>query len=204
MRQARALIATLALVQCLAGPWVGAQTPPPVQTPQTRPTFRATTDVVPLTVTVLDKAGNPVTDLKAGDFTILENRRPREILNFFTQSFIPAPEAAVMTPESLNRAVPARGLAPETRRTFLTVLGSGRIQYPTKALDGLIAFVKERLLPQDLVAVIGFDRATDFTTNHRQIVQTLERYRQEHERIIFEFNEWMIRRYTPDDSIPQT
>ena len=105
--------------------------------------------------------------------------------------------------EALNRTAPARGVALETRRTFLIVLGYGRIQYPTRALDGLISFVKGRLLPQDLVAVIGFDRATDFTTDHAQIVQTLERYRQEHERIIFEFNEWNIRRYTPDDSIPQ-
>lgn len=204
MRSAGGRFVAIPVLVCAATIGLVAQTqtpPPPTQTP--RPVFRTSTDVVPLTVTVLDKAGNPVTDLKASDFTVIENKQPREILNFFTQTFDALPEAAVMTPESLNRVAPSRAVAPETRRTFLIVLSYGRIQYPTKALDGLIAFVKDRLLPQDLVAVIGFDRATDFTTNHEQIRQTLERYRQEHERIIFEFNEWMIRRYTPDDSIPQ-
>ena len=190
-----------ALLVCLTATRLVAQTP--AQTPQTPPIFRATTDVVPLTVTVLDRSGNPVTDLKASDFTVRENRSTREILNFFTQTFEPSPAAALMTPVTFSPVAPTRGVAPETRRTFLIVLGYGRIQYPVKALDGLIGFLNERMLPQDVVAVLAFDRATDFTTDHQQIVRMLDRYRQEHERIIFEFNEWLIRRYTPDDSMPK-
>jgi VWFA-related protein len=206
-RPARAA-AVLSLAVCLTGPGIRAQTPAqtPTPTPQTRPTFRTSTDVVALTVTVLDRAGNPVTDLKQSDFTIRENRKPREILNFFTQTFAPQepPASAPTAPAVLDRAAPAtHGVALETRRSFAIVLGYGRIQYPARAVDGVIAFVKDRLLPQDVVAVLAFDRATDFTTDHAQVVRMLERYRQEHERLVFEFNEWLQRRYTPDDTTPK-
>ncbi len=36
-------------------------------------------------------------------------------------------------------------------RTFLIVLGRGRLQGPARGLDAAIAFVRENLLPQDLV-----------------------------------------------------
>jgi hypothetical protein len=39
------------------------------------------------------------------------------------------------------------------------------------------------LLPQDRVAVLAYDRATDFTTNHDQISQLIERLRRSNERI---------------------
>ena len=74
-------------------------------------------------------------------------------------------------------------LEPATRRTFLIVPAFGRVQEPTKALDGAIAFVREHLLPQDAVAVIAFHRVTTFTTDHEAIAQVLTRYKKEHERI---------------------
>src|SRR4051812_39821194 len=43
---------------------------------QDQPVFRAGTTIVPLTVTVLDRNNHPVTDLKQGDFTILEGKVP--------------------------------------------------------------------------------------------------------------------------------
>src|SRR5687768_10878969 len=46
------------------------------------PTFRATTRLVELSVTALDKKGQPVTDLKAEDFTIEEGGKIRPITIF--------------------------------------------------------------------------------------------------------------------------
>jgi VWFA-related protein len=160
-----------------------AQSPAPQQ-----PVFRSTTTVVPLTVTVLDQKGQPVTDLKASEFTVYENKQSREIVNFFPQTFAPGP----VQPVSVSTVARGRldGVVPQTRRTFLIVLGYGRIQWPTNALDGAIDLVRNRLMPQDAVAVMGFHRATNFTTDHEAIAQVLERYKKDHEKIVLDINWW--------------
>ena len=42
-------------------------------------------------------------------------------------------------------------------------------------------FVKERLLPQDQVAIVAYNRATDFSTDHKKVIETLQRYWDKHE-----------------------
>jgi VWFA-related protein len=63
------------------------------------------------------------------------------------------------------------------------VLGRGRLQHPAKGVDALITFVRQRLMPQDQVAILAYNRATDFTTSHESIALMLERFRREHEGI---------------------
>ena len=60
------------------------------------------------------------------------------------------------------------------------MFGRGRLQEPSRALDALQRFVREQLLPQDQVAVFAYDRATDFTTDHEQIAQFIERFKKAH------------------------
>jgi len=159
------------------------------QTPQTPPVFRGGTIVVPLTVTVTDKNGAPVKDLKASDFTVKENKKTREVVNFFPQEL--GPEAgSVPAGEVLPVRMKEPGVKPQTRRTFLIVLAYGRIEHPTNALEGAIDLVRNRLLPQDIVAVMGFHRTTAFTTDHERIAQVLDRYRREHEKIVGEINNY--------------
>jgi VWFA-related protein len=153
------------------------------QTPQQTPVFRGGITIVPLTVTVLDKNGKPVTDLTQRDFTILEDGARQEIKTFAAEELRPQPPPA-HEPPTLVRPARFADAAPSTRRTFLLVLGYGRIQYPAKGLDGAMAFIREHLLPQDFVAVIGFNRASNFTTEHEAAAQTIERYKQKHEAII--------------------
>ena len=167
----------------LAGLAVPAQVPPQEQ----RPVFRGGTIVVPLTVTVVDAKGAPVKDLTASDFTVIENKSVREIVNFFPQDFVPGPAP-------VGDVLPVRarddGVKPQTRRTFLIVLGYGPIEHPTNAIEGAIDLVQNRLLPQDAVAVMGFHRTTVFTTDHQRIAQVLERYRKEHEKIVLDINNY--------------
>jgi VWFA-related protein len=61
------------------------QPPPPASTPAVAPSdpqrFGAATTAVVVDVIVRDKAGRPVTDLKAADFQLLEDDQPQEIGN---------------------------------------------------------------------------------------------------------------------------
>jgi len=161
--------------------------------PQQTPVFRSTTTVVPITVTVLDKNGLPVTDLKASEFTVYENKQSREIVNFFPQAFAPGPVQPVSSSLARGRF---DGVVPQTHRTFLVTLGYGCIQHPTNALDGAIDLVRNRLMPQDAVAVMAFHRATNFTTNHEAVAEVLERYKKDHEKLVQEIN-WYLEMSRP-------
>jgi hypothetical protein len=46
------------------------------------PTFRARIDLVQVDVVVVDKDGNPVTGMKASDFTLLDRKKPQTIATF--------------------------------------------------------------------------------------------------------------------------
>jgi VWFA-related protein len=165
------------------------QAPPPQIQTQTQsakqelPAFRSRITLVPLDVRVLDRDGKPVTDLSRDDFTILENNEPQAIAMFSASGLVPeAPPPQSQFRPGLRQAVGAQ-LAPPRGRTFLLVVGRGRIQEPFDGIGALIAFVRERLLPQDRVAVMAFNRITDFTANHAQIVAVLQRYAERHELI---------------------
>jgi VWFA-related protein len=144
-------------------------------------TIRTRITLVPLDVRVVDRNGNPVTDLKQEDFTIFENGRPQEIRHFSVQSLSPDP-SLITSPVEL-RKMPTADLAPQKRRVFLFLLGRGRMTGPAKELEGLQEFVNSRLLPQDQVAVLAYNRATDFTSDHRMIADMLGRFKARHTKI---------------------
>ena len=176
---AAAVSFTLALAAVAAVSVTAGQATPPSaqQTPQ--PTFRTGVTIVPVDVRVLDRDGRPVTDLKQADFTVLEDGAPQEIRYFSARGLVPVAVTAETKP-----AVRTRGSSPlqeQSARIFLIVLGRGRLQYPSKGVDALIHFVRNRLLPQDQVAVLAFNRATDFTTDRARILDVLERYKRRHE-----------------------
>ncbi len=187
-----ALLRLLGLALYAAALAVGVraeQAPPPQIQTQTQsgkqelPAFRSRITLVPLDVRVLDRDGKPVTDLSRDDFTILESNEPQVIAMFSASGLVPeAPPPQSQFRPGLRQAVGAQ-LAPPRGRTFLLVVGRGRIQEPFDGIGALVTFVRERLLPQDRVAVLAFNRITDFTANHEQIVAVLKRYAERHERI---------------------
>jgi VWFA-related protein len=150
---------------------------------QGQPTFRASTSLVPIDVRVLDRNGRPISDLKPGDFTILEDGAPQKISHFSVVAIATTPASGPAPP--IRRTMPSETapLVPQTRRLFLLALGRGRLQPPSMGVDGAIKFVRDRLLPQDQVAVTAFNRATDFTIDRDQILQVLERFKARHEAI---------------------
>lgn len=147
---------------------------------QQQPRFRSATSVlnVPVDVRVVDADGRPVLDLQRDDFIVLEDGQPQTITHFSAVRFDEAPATSAATPAD---AAPDAVAVPH--RTFLIVLGRGRLQEPGNGVDGLIAFVRDRLLPTDQVAILAWNRATSFTSDHAGLALLLERFRELHEGI---------------------
>ena len=149
---------------------------PPLHGQQAPPTIRSRTTLVPIDIRVVDLSGNPVKDLKKEDFTVQEDGVPQEIRLFDAHALTPEPPRPGQP--ALRRAQSAETpLAAQNQRIFLFVFGRGRLQWPDKGIDSATRFVRDRLLPQDRVAVLAYNRATDFTTDRASIVTTLERFR---------------------------
>lgn len=138
-------------------------------------TFRSTIALVPVDVRVFDRDGKPVTDLVQSDFTILEDGVRQEIRHFSHQRLVAEEKSAIVPAKDTGGT-----LMPQRRRVFLIVLGRGRLEGPSRGLTASIRFVRERLLPQDEVAVLAYNRATNFTTNRHEIIGVLERFRDGH------------------------
>ena len=179
----RALAAAVTAGLALSPVQQSSPSPPPQQQQPPVPVFRSGTDLVPVTVTVTDQQGRPLNALRQSDFRVFENGKPRPIETFYPQLLEPGP---VVEPAMSIAGVRRPGVTPATRRTFMLVLGFGRIQEPTSALDGAMKFVREHLLPQDAVGVIALHRATKITTDHRAIEKVLERYKSHHERMVWD------------------
>ena len=162
-------------------------------TPQV-PIFRSSTDVVPITVRVVDQKGMPVTDLTQKDFTIYEDDRLREIVGFYPQTMAPGP---VVPPALVWDRRNDNPLAAATRRTFVIVLGASRMLKPDEAYDAAIDFVTHKLLPQDAVSLVALHRATPFTTDHDAVAEVIARFKKHQERLIFDVRHYYNRSRVP-------
>jgi VWFA-related protein len=151
---------------------------PPTQDPQQ--TFRSRVTVVPVDVRVVDRNGKPITDLKQEDFTVIEDGVPQKIVHFSFQTLTPVTGEVPDTPLDFRKPL-GESVAPQNRRIFLLVLGTGRQVGPVKGVEAAMKFMKQRLLPQDQVAILAYNRATDFTTDHKKALETLQRYWDKHE-----------------------
>jgi VWFA-related protein len=161
----------------LAAALAAQQQPPTPQEPQT---FRSRVTVVPVDVRVVDRSGKPITDLKQEDFTIIEDGVPQKVVHFSFQMLTPVTGPVDDTPLDFRKPL-SETVASQNKRIFLLVLGTGRQVGPVKGVEAAIKFMKERLLPQDQVAILAYNRATDFTTDHKKAIETLQRYWDKHE-----------------------
>jgi VWFA-related protein len=160
------------------------QNPPP----QRPPAIRSGVVSVPIDVRVVDNKGNPVTDLKQEDFTVLENGVPQTIRHFSTQAFTADSSAALPAP--VFRKAGTAETVPQNRRVFLFLLARGRHQDVSKYVDAMIAFLQNGVMPQDQVAMLAWNRATDFTTDRALLARTLTRFRERHAKIETDLREW--------------
>lgn len=152
--------------------------------PQQNPavaTFRSTTSLVPVDIRVVDASGRPIAGIEAKDFAVREDGQVQTLRHFAEYSL--APDAPSGDGPPILGPTAGDALKPQKARVFLFVLGRGRLREPSKAIDALLSFVREGLLPQDQAAVLAWNRATNFTTDHQTIGRTIERFNSEHEGI---------------------
>lgn len=152
------------------------------QAPPQAPAFRSRTTLRAIEVRVVDVRVRPIPGLRQEDFTVLEDGKPQDLRLFAPIELTPAASPIAGDAAVIRAGARPDTLTPSTRRVFLIVLGRGNLQIPSKGLDGMIQLVRT-LLPQDVVAVLAWNRATAFTTEHARVVRMLERYRAGHQKV---------------------
>jgi len=152
--------------------------PPPGQ--QQPPPFRATTDVVLLDVSVLDKKRQVVRGLTKADFTVLEDGVPQDILTF---SAVDLPDAEVPTAKWMTRApLDVQTNAMPDGRLILIYLDERQPTtdpFATKASKEAAHAIVDQLSPKD-VAAVGFmlehRGAQEFTTDRARLHAAIDTY----------------------------
>jgi len=167
-----------------------AEPDPQKKSPQTidqDDVVRITTNVVQIDA-VVTKDGKQVTDLKAEDFEIFEDKKPQKITNFSYVSNISRSSENVVT-TSPNKDRNAAPIAPvvvragDPHRTMAIVVDDLGIAFESigRVRNQLRKFVEQDMRPNDLVAIIRtggeVGALQQFTTDKRLLLRAIENLR---------------------------
>ncbi len=135
-----------------------------------QPIFRAGVEVVLIDVSVVDKSAHPVSDLKAGDFVVTVDRKPRTIVSaVYTHHGVrsPSPERAETGGPAASPATPEQpeAAAPSPVRNVILVVDEDSLDagHGLVAKRAAAAFL-ERLPATDRVAVMTIPRIRNSMT----------------------------------------
>ncbi|MGA9770031.1 MAG: VWA domain-containing protein [Blastocatellia bacterium] len=144
--------------------------------------------LVQVDVTVTDKKGKPVTDLRSEDFEVFQDNRPQRITNlsYVTAQPVAAAETVaakrVETNSVADAPAPPVRLKPEqVRRTIALVVDDLTLSFGSTASvrQALKKFVDQQMQPGDLAAIIrtgaGMGALQQFTNDKRQLYSAIER-----------------------------
>jgi len=164
-----------------------AQQTTPTPPAEDKDTIKISTSLIQLDVTVTDKKGNVVTDLKPEDFEIYENGKKQNISNFSFISIAKPTETEApknVKPDKNSIPLPPVKLKPEqVRRTYALVVDDLGLNFENIfwVKESLKKFVKEQMQEGDLVAVIGtgigIGSLQAFTSDKRQLLAAIEKIR---------------------------
>jgi VWFA-related protein len=153
-------IASLVLLGFTAAAQSPRNTPrqTPAQTPDeasvgAMPKFSSTTNLVIVDVTVKDKSGKPIDNLKQRDFTVTEDGKPQKVAVFEFQKLTDMPEP----PQLVSLADQIK--LPEAPKTTITAETPGQVQYHNKRLLVLFFDFSSMGIPEQLRAQ---EAATDY------------------------------------------
>lgn len=136
-------------------------------TPTLPPAVEKETDVVKIStaliqidVTVTDKKGNPVTDLKPEELEIFENGEKQDITNFsyisLTPQNLPVGEAMKLKNKSSVPLPPVKLRPEQARRTYALLVDDLGLSFASSywVKSSLKKFVNEQMQEGDLVAIL--------------------------------------------------
>ncbi|HSK71933.1 MAG TPA: VWA domain-containing protein, partial [Pyrinomonadaceae bacterium] len=162
-----------------------AQTPTPTPI-EDNDIVKISTTLIQIDVTVTDRSGKIIKDLKAEDFEIYENGKKQEITNL---SFISNIREQTVSEANRNEKIPAppppaATVRPEqVRRTLALIVDDLTLSFESTyyVRRALKKFVDEQMQPGDLVAIIrtgaGIGALQQFTTDKRQLYAAIEKVR---------------------------
>jgi VWFA-related protein len=167
-----------------------AQTPPqsPPATEKTfhdqAPVFRATTQLVQVSVLVHDRQGQPVSDLKKEDFTITERGKPQQI-SFFAMASTdkPATPPVTLPPHIFSNVLAEHAGVPTSVTVVLLDLLNTTWSDQQYARKALIEFLGQ-IQPQDRIAIFALGKRSltmlhDYTTDSVSLLSRIAKLKGE-------------------------
>ncbi len=143
------------------------------------PTIRTNTNLVVLDVVVTDKSQEPVLNLKANDFTVMENGRPQVIRSFEEHTgaeSVAAPAAPLPAGEFTNAGFPANG---STLNIFLLDSVNAPLQVQLYARQEMLKYLKSGK-PSGPIAIFALGDQLKliqgFTDDTERVTATLTHY----------------------------
>jgi VWFA-related protein len=173
----------------MTAPAVGKSPVPPTDNPGF--TIRSRTELVVVNVTVHDRSGNIVKDLKAEDFTILEENKQQQIASFDTETTdaVALPDAVQVqllktAPAQSNSSATAATTAEAFRNHRLIVLffdlSSMEPDEIDRSAQAGLKYVDKQMAPADLVSVVSLGNTLqvnqDFTSDHGLLTHALQAF----------------------------
>jgi VWFA-related protein len=147
------------------------------------PTFRAGTRLVEISVTVLDRKGNPVTDLAAGDFQIQDNGKPRPVAFFRFEGAVESGRPAPALPRGVfSNTAEASGRA--SRNVTALVLDGLNTPplYNARVRAQVMRYLKA-MAPENRIGIFHMGRGLrvlhDFTDDSASLREKIEKARLE-------------------------
>jgi len=173
----------------VCGLTIFSQTATPTPPGNDNDVVKISTNLIQLDVSVTDKKGNPVSDLKPEDFEIYENGKKQSVTNLsFMSNKRQVPDEKGDKDKKDSKAEPL--LPPPTRvrpeqvhRTIALVVDDLSLSFESTfyVQQALKKFVNEQMQDGDLVAIIrtgaGIGALQQFTTDKRQLLAAIQKVR---------------------------
>jgi len=169
------------------------QSPPAPQKPEEDVVFRASSNLVLVTVFARDKQGKPLAGLTKEDFTLIENGKPQTISVFDFQridAVVPAPATALTERPAAAVAPPVEAAKPELsererlrdRRLLVLYFDWSSMQSTdqVRAKEAAGQFVRTQMTPADLVSMVSFASKltvdVEFTADKNPLLEQIVKY----------------------------